>query len=274
MSQEMASDNLQTSSSNKTIIHPSAIVDPQAKLGKGVQIGPLSVVGPHVEIGDHTQIRSHVVIAGRTQIGPHNTFFPFSCIGEAPQDLKYSDEPTQLRIGEHNVFREGCTVHRGTVQDNGVTVIGNHNLLMANTHVAHDCVLANHIILTNCAGIAGHVYIEDYAVCGVTAGVHQYCRIGQSSFLVHGAMITKDVVPYTMISGESARVEGLNLVGLKRRGFTAEQISAIKTAYKIIFRQGLTTSDAIAALKPIAADFPMVQPMIDSLINSKRGITR
>lgn len=257
-----------------TVIHPSAVVDNQAKLGKGVHIGPFSVIGPHVEIGDNTYIHSHVVISGHTTMGTHNQLFPFSCIGEAPQDLKYNSEPTCLQIGDHNIFRENCTVHRGTTQDNGVTVIGNHNLLMANSHVAHDCVLEDHIILTNSAGLAGHVYVENYAICGVTSGVHQFCRIGQSSFLVHGAMIGKDVIPYIMVKGESAQVEGLNLVGLKRRGFNLEQINAIKAAYKIIFRQGLTVAEAVTALKPIAAEFSVVQPMIDMLVQSKRGIIR
>ncbi len=258
----------------ETTIHPTAVVDEHAKLGKHVQVGPFSVIGPQVSIGDHSIVKSHVVITGDTTIGAHNQFYPFSCIGEAPQDLKYNNEPTRVEIGDHNIFRENCTVHRGTAQDNGVTVIGHHNLLMANTHVAHDCMLANHIILTNCAGIAGHVHIEDYAVCGVTSGVHQFCRVGQSSFLVHGAMVTKDVMPYTIVCGEDGRVDGLNLVGLRRRRFTRDQINAIKTAYKIIFRQNLTVADAIDALKPIAAEFPVVQPMIDALTNSTRGIAR
>ncbi|MCD6055088.1 MAG: lpxA [Gammaproteobacteria bacterium] len=256
------------------MIHKTAVIDNKAKLGKNVKVGPFSVIGPNVEIGDDNEIASHVVITGRTQIGHHNRFYPFSCIGEAPQDLKYADEDTRLVIGDYNLFRENTTLHRGTVQDKGVTTLGNHILMMANSHVAHDCVLGNHVILTNCAAIGGHVVIEDYVICGAMVAVRQFCHLGQHSFLTRGALVAKDVLPYTVIGGTDARVDGLNLVGLKRRGFSELEINAIKKAYKIIFLHGLIVEDAIAQLMPLAKEFSVIQPMIDGLLHSERGITR
>lgn len=257
-----------------TVIHETAVIDPNAKLGKNVTVGPFTVIDRDVVIGDGTWISSHVSIVGHTTIGKNNRFFPFSSIGEAPQDLKYNDEPTRLEIGDNNLFRENCTVHRGTIQDQGLTKIGNNNLFMANSHVAHDCVVADHVILTNGAGLAGHVIVEDHAICGASVGVHQFCRIGQHSFLTLGALVSKDVVPYTIVCGEDGRVQGLNLVGLKRRGFSDDQLSAIRKAYKIIFREGLTVEQAVQALEPLVAEWAVVKPMLEALLTSTRGIAR
>lgn len=256
------------------MIHKTACVDPKAKLGKGVCVGPFSVIGPEVEIGDNSHLSSHVVITGHTKVGRHNRFHPFSCIGEAPQDLKYKGEPTRLEIGDYNTFREGATAHCGSVQDKGITTIGNHNLFMANSHVAHDCIFGDHIIMTNGAGCAGHVLVEDFAIFGAGVGVHQFCHIGRHSFLTRGALVSKDVLPYTVVCTDKGVVEGLNLVGLKRRGFTDNDIEAIKKAYKIIYREGLIVADAIKKLELLAFELPVIKPMLDMLIHSKRGIVR
>ncbi|BES70815.1 acyl-ACP--UDP-N-acetylglucosamine O-acyltransferase [Marinobacter nanhaiticus D15-8W] len=255
-------------------VHPQAIVDPSAKLGKDVTVGPLSYVGPDVEIGDGTEILSHVVIKGPTVIGRNNRIFQFSSVGEECQDKKYAGEPTKLVIGDNNIIRENCTIHRGTVQDRGETRIGNDNLLMAYVHVAHDCVVGDNTILANCATLAGHVRVGDWAILGGGTMVHQFCHIGAHSMSAGGSIVLKDIPAYVMASGQSASAHGLNAEGLKRRGFSREVISELRRAYKVIYRQGLTLAQALEALERDFTGVEEVQLMVDSLRNAHRGIVR
>ena len=256
------------------MIHPTAIIDPSAKLAVNVKVGPWSYIGPDVEIGEDTQIESHVVIKGPTRIGKGNRFFQFASIGEECQDKKYRGEPTRLEIGDFNVFREGCTVHRGTVQDQGLTLIGSHNLLMAYVHVAHDCRVGDHVILANNAALAGHVKVQDYAILGGFTAVHQFCQIGAHVMCGAGTVVLKDIPAYVMASGNSATPHGINTEGLKRRGFSSETLAEIRRAYKVIYRQGLTLDEAIARLQLSAQAEPALNLLIDSLELSERGIIR
>lgn len=257
-----------------TLIHPQAIVDPSARLAEDVEVGPWTLIGPDVEIGAGTRIASHVVIKGPTRIGEGNQIFQFATIGEDCQDKKYAGEPTRLEIGDHNVFREGCTVHRGTVQDEGITRIGSHNLLMAYAHVAHDCVMGDNIILANNAALAGHVHVGDHAILGGFTAVHQFCRIGAHVMCGAGTVVLKDIPAYVMATGNSARPHGINLEGLRRRGFDAEALGALRRAYKTIYRKGLTVDQALQELRLLAQEQPAVQLLIESLETSTRGIVR
>lgn len=256
------------------MIDPRAIIDPSAKLGENVEIGPWTIVGPDVEIGDGTVVASHVVLKGPTVIGRNNRIFQFSTVGDDTPDLKYKGEPTRLIIGDNNVIREGVTIHRGTVQDKGETVIGNDNLLMAYAHVGHDSVIGNNCILVNNASLAGHVLVGDWAILSGYTLVHQFCRIGAHSFCGFGAGISKDVPAYVTVSGQPAEAKTINAEGLKRRGFSKEAIAEIRRAYKIIYRQGLTVDEAVARLLPMAEEFPEVLPLVESLQQSERGIVR
>ncbi|WP_448564393.1 acyl-ACP--UDP-N-acetylglucosamine O-acyltransferase [Thalassotalea ganghwensis] len=256
------------------MIHEQAIIESGAVIGKNVTIGPWTYVGKDVTIGDDCHISSHVVINGPTTLGKGNRIFQFASIGEECQDLKYAGEPTELVIGDNNTFRECCTVHRGTIQDNGLTQIGSNNLFMAYTHVAHDCVVGNHCIMANNASIAGHVHVGDYAILGGMSGVHQFCHIGAHSFVAANSLVLKDIPPFVMASGDGAKPFGLNSEGLKRRGFTAETISAIKKAYRYTYRQGLTVDEAVAKIKQEfsgVADATLFAEFIES---SRRGIIR
>lgn len=255
-------------------IDPTAIIDPQASLESDVVVGPWTYIGPGVEIGAGSVIASHVVIKGPTRIGRHNQIFQFASVGEACQDKKYQGEPTRLEIGDHNVIREGATLHRGTVQDQGVTRIGSHNLLMAYTHVAHDCIVGDHVILANNAALAGHVRVGDYAILGGFTAVHQFCHIGAHVMCGAGSVVLKDIPAYVMANGNTATPHGINVEGLKRRGFSAETLTYLKRAYKIIFRQGLTREQALPLLQEMAAEESAVQLLIDSLQSSSRGIIR
>ena len=255
-------------------IDPTAIIDPQASLESDVVVGPWTYIGPGVEIGAGSVIASHVVIKGPTRIGRHNQIFQFASVGEACQDKKYQGEPTRLEIGDHNVIREGVTLHRGTVQDQGVTRIGSHNLLMAYTHVAHDCIVGDHVILANNAALAGHVRVGDYAILGGFTAVHQFCHIGAHVMCGAGSVVLKDIPAYVMANGNTATPHGINVEGLKRRGFSAETLTYLKRAYKIIFRQGLTREQALPLLQEMAAEESAVQLLIDSLQSSSRGIIR
>ncbi len=257
-----------------TLIHPQAIVDPSARLAEDVEVGPWTLIGPDVEIGAGTRIASHVVIKGPTRIGEGNQIFQFATIGEDCQDKKYAGEPTRLEIGDHNVFREGCTVHRGTVQDEGITRIGSHNLLMAYAHVAHDCVMGDNIILANNAALAGHVHVGDHAILGGFTAVHQFCRIGAHVMCGAGTVVLKDIPAYVMATGNSARPHGVNLEGLRRRGFDVEALSALRRAYKTIYRKGLTVDQALQELRLLVQEQPAVQLLIESLETSTRGIIR
>ena len=255
-------------------VHPQAIVDPSAKLADNVTVGPWSYIGPGVEIGEGTEILSHVVIKGPTVIGRNNRIFQFSSIGEECQDKKYAGEPTTLVIGDDNVIRENCTIHRGTIQDRGETRIGNGNLLMSYVHVAHDCIVGNHTILANCATLAGHVSVGDHAILGGGTMVHQFCHIGPHSMAAGGSIVLKDIPAYVMASGQSAQPHGMNVEGLKRRGFAKDTLLSLRRAYKVVYRQGLTTEQAIEELERNFADVPEVLPLIDSLKGADRGIIR
>ncbi len=256
------------------MIHPQAIIDPSARLASDVTVGPWTYIGPNVEIGAGTRIESHVVIKGPTKIGANNHIYQFASVGEDCQDLKYDGEPTELVIGDNNTIREGCTIHRGTVQDQGITRIGNHNLFMANVHVAHDCVVGSHIIIANNAALAGHVHVDDHTILGGFTAVHQFCRIGAHVMCGAGTVVLQDIPAYTLATGNAAKPHGINAEGLRRRGFSAESIRALKNAYKTVYRQNLSLSDAIDKLAVEASSEPALDALLRSLRNSTRGIIR
>lgn len=254
------------------VIDKTVIMDPSAKIANDVHIGPYSVIGPDVEIGEGTWIGPHVVIQGPTRIGCHNKIFQFSSIGEIPQDLKFKGEKTYLEIGDRNIIREFCTLNRGTYQDKSITRIGHDNLFMAYVHIAHDCIIGNHNIFANNASLAGHVDIGDYVNLGAFSGVFQFCRVGAHSFAATNSVIIKDVPPFVKVSGYYAKPFGLNTVGLKRRGFTDQTINELKRAYKIIYRNGLTLANAIAALQQMTA--PEVLQLATFVETANAGIIR
>ncbi len=256
------------------LIHPTAIIDSAATIADDVSIGPYSIVGPNVEIDSGCTIESHVVIKGPTYIGKHNHFYQFSTIGEATPDLKYQGEPTTLVIGDHNVIREGVTIHRGTIQDRSETTVGDHNLIMAYVHIGHDSVIGNHCILVNNTALAGHVHIGDWAILSGFTLVHQYCHIGPHSFTGMGSAIGKDVPAYVMVVGAPAEAKTINSEGLSRRGFSKESIRVLQKAFKIIYRRKLTLSEALSELNILAAQCEEIQPLISSLTSSTRGIVR
>ncbi len=255
------------------MISPHALIDSQVKLGKNVSIGAFTVIEGNVSIGDNSQIGSHVVIKGDTQIGENNRIFQFASVGEDCQDKKYQGEATQLIIGNDNIIREACTIHRGTVQDKGITQIGNRNLFMINTHIAHDVMIDNDCIFANDCNVAGHVKINDWAILGGAAQVHQFCHIGAHSMCGVGTVIVKDIPAFVMASGYPASPHGLNTEGMKRRGIDSNGIKQVKEAYRIIYRQGLSLKDAINKLQQQTPN-AYVQLMLDSLTQSTRGIIR
>lgn len=256
------------------MIHPTAIVDSRAELATDVEVGPYSIIGPDVVIGAGTRIASHVVIKGTTRIGTNNRIFQFSSVGEDCQDKKYNGEPTRLEIGNDNVIRESVTIHRGTVQDDGLTKIGDNNLLMVGVHVAHDCKIGSNNIFANTCGIAGHVHIGDSVILGGMTGVHQFCRISSYSMASGCSLIVKDVPAYVMVGGNPAAAHGMNFEGMRRRGWTQETIGKLRKAYKIVFREGLTLENALVELDVMVAECPELGIFIDSLRTSTRGITR
>lgn len=258
------------------MIHPQAIVHPSAKLAANVSVGPWTIIGENVEIGENTVVHSHVVIKGPTKIGKNNQIYQFSTVGEDTPDLKYQGEPTRLEIGDNNIIREGVTIHRGTVQDNSLTFIGNDNLIMAYVHIGHDSIVKNHCILVNNTALAGHVVIDDWAILSGYTLVHQFCTIGQHAFTGMGTAVGKDVPAFVVVTGNPAEAHNINVEGLKRRGFSSEEISLLRRAYKVIYRQGHTVDEAIGLLNTLQQehDTDVVQPMIDSLRQSKRGIVR
>ncbi|QSA95723.1 acyl-ACP--UDP-N-acetylglucosamine O-acyltransferase [Methylococcus sp. EFPC2] len=256
------------------MIHPTALVDPSAELAVDVSIGPYSIIGAGVRIGSGTTIGPHVVIRGPTRIGNENRIFQFCSIGEDPQDKKYHGEVTRLEIGDRNIIREYCTLHRGTAQDRGLTSIGNDNLLMAYTHVAHDCVVGDHVIMANAASLAGHVAIEDHAILGGFSLVHQFCKIGRYSFSAMGSVISRDIPPYVMVGGRPTEPHGINSVGLERQGFGSEAIRQIRKAYKIIYKSGLKLDDAIKALEEMAQETDEVACLAEFLKTTGRSIIR
>lgn len=256
------------------MISPHAIIDPAARIADNVEIGPWTYIGAEVEIGEGTVIGPHVIIKGPTKIGRENKFFQFSSIGEDAQDKKYKDEKTFLEIGDRNVFREFVTINRGVAQAGGITRIGDDNLLMAYVHIAHDCTIGNGTIFANHSTLAGHVNVGDYAILSGVAGVNQFCQIGQYSFIGAGTKVTKDVLPYVLVDGREAQACGLNIVGLKRRGFSAAVINHLRRAYKIIYRSDLTVAQAIEQLTVMLPECPELQLMIDAMQSSTRGIVR
>ncbi|MDG0970430.1 MAG: acyl-ACP--UDP-N-acetylglucosamine O-acyltransferase [Porticoccaceae bacterium] len=255
------------------MIHPSAVIDDSAVIGNNVNIGPWTYIGPNVEIGDDCSIASHVVIKGPTVIGKRNQIYQFSSVGEDTPDLKYKGESTRLLIGDNNTIREGVTIHRGTVQDKGVTEIGNNNLLMAYVHVGHDCVLGDNVVMTNNAAVAGHVYVGDWAILSGFAMVHQYVRLGAHCFIGPASFIYHDVPASVTVSGSPAEPRTINREGLKRRGFTAEQISLANRMYKLLYRRGLRLEEALLSISDLGDD-PIVAMFMESLEQSTRGIIR
>ena len=259
-------------------IHSTAIVDPAAVLDDNVEIGAYSIIGPDVRIGAGTRIGPHVVIDGHTTIGRDNTFFQFSSIGAAPQDKKYLGEPTQLEIGDRNTIREFCTFNRGTAQDGGVTRLGNDNWIMAYVHLAHDCQIGNHTIFANNAQLAGHVQVGDWVIMGGFANVHQFCKIGAHAMVGMSTSLTQDVPPFVILSGNPAAAHGINSEGLKRRGYAREAIAAIRQAYKLIYKSGLTLDEAKAALaaeEQSQPEFAVHMKLVrEFLENVSRGIVR
>jgi UDP-N-acetylglucosamine acyltransferase len=255
------------------MIDPRAIVDPSAIIGDNVSIGPWTIIGPDVEIGDGCEIASHVVIKGPTVMGANNKIFQFSTIGDATPDLKYNGEPTRLLIGDNNVIREGVTIHRGTVQDNSETVIGSDNLLMAYVHIGHDCVLGNHVIMVNNASISGHVYVGDWTILSGYSLVHQFVHIGPHCFIGPAAFTYHDVPAFVTAFGSPAEPRTINREGLKRRGFSADQIALANKAYKLLYRRGLQLEEALKAISELGDD-EVIKMLLNSVENSSRGIIR
>ena len=256
------------------MIHPQAIVDPSAKIADDVSIGPFSVIGANVEIASGTTVASHVVINGPTKIGKDNRIFQFASVGEKPQDLKFNDEPTELIVGDRNTIREYVTLHRGTPTGGNVTRIGNDNLFMVSSHVAHDCIVGNNVILANATAIAGHVIVEDHAILGGYTTVHQFTRIGAHAFTGFSTAIDRDVLPFFTVAGNRARAIGINKEGLKRRGFSAESIRAIQEAFKVLIKSRCSHKDALQKAEELAQQDDHVRKIMDFLNASERGWIR
>lgn len=255
-------------------IHPTAVIADSAVIADDVAVGPYTVIGEDVEIGPGSRVEGHVVINGPTIIGKDNHIYQFSSVGDDPQDKKYRGETTRLEIGDGNTIREYCTISRGTIQDQGVTTIGDDNWIMAYVHIAHDCRVGSHTIFANNATLAGHVQVGDYAIFAGFTGAHQFCHIGAHAFLGMYAGTSRDVPAYTMIGGQPPSPKGINAEGLKRRGFSADQLRNIKNAYRIVYRSGLKLAEAISELERIVADQPELDIFVESLKTSERGILR
>jgi UDP-N-acetylglucosamine acyltransferase len=256
------------------MIHPTALVHPGARLAADVSIGAYSIIGEHVELGAGTRIGPHVVITGHTRLGEGNRVFQFCSLGEEPQDKKYAGEPTRLEIGHYNVIREFCSFNTGTSQDVGVTRLGDHNWIMAYVHIAHDCQVANHTIFANNATLAGHVHIGDYAILGGFTGVHQFCRVGAHVITGIASVVRQDIPPFITVAGNPLAPFGINSEGLKRRGYSAESLAALKRAYKTLYKSGLSFSEAQSAIALEAATHAELQPLVEFLATTSRGIVR
>ncbi len=255
-------------------IHPTAVIDPTVKLGENVEIGPYSIIGAGVEIGAGSVIGPHVVINGPTRIGIENRIFQFASIGEVPQDKKFHGEKSILEIGDRNHIREFVTINRGTADGGGITRIGNDNWLMAYIHVAHDCIVGNNVIFSNGASLAGHVTVDDHAILGGFTLVHQFCHIGSHAFCGMGSAVSKDVPPYVIVNGNPSHPHGLNLEGLKRRGFSKETLKQLRDAYKLVYRSGLTLEEALPKLGSLASACAEVAYFTDFIKSATRGIIR
>jgi len=256
------------------IIHPTAIVDPRAELADGVEVGAYSVVGAGVRIGEGTRVGPHVVIDGLTTIGRRNNIFQFASIGAAPQDKKHRGEPTRLEIGDDNTIREFVTLNCGTAQDRGVTTIGSDNWIMAYVHVAHDCIVGDHTIFANSTNLAGHVEIGDWVILGGYTGVHQFCKVGAHAMTGVGTVVLHDIPPFVMASGNTAEAHGINSEGLRRRGFSSTRVNAIRRAYRVLYKSGLTLDEARARLAADAAEAGEAAEDLGALVDFLRGVTR
>jgi UDP-N-acetylglucosamine acyltransferase len=255
-------------------VHPSSAVDPAARLGEEVEIGPFCVVGPRVSLGAGCRLDSHVVLQGRTDIGESCRFFPFSSIGQSPQDLKFRGEDTSLSVGRDNVFREFVTVHVGTAGGGGVTRIGDHNYFMAYAHIAHDCQVGSHTLFANAATLAGHVAVEDFATVGAFSGVHQFCRVGRHAFIGGYSVVTQDALPFVLTVGNRAVTHGINVIGLTRRGFSPETIRALKRAYQALVRSRRARPEALRELGEDLERVAEVRYLADFMGASERGVVR
>ncbi len=255
-----------------SLIHPSAVIHPSAQLADDVKVGPFSVIEEHVSIDSGTVVGPHVVINGHTSIGKNNQFYQFCSVGEANQDKKYAGEPTKTIIGNDNIVRESCTIHRGTVDDNSETVIGNGNLLMAYTHIAHDCVLGNNVTIANSSNLAGHVVVGDWAILGGFSGVHQFCHIGEHCFVGIRSTVTQDIAPFVLYADSAPRA--VNAEGLRRRGFSNDEIGKIRKAYRLIYRSGMLLDKVMEELEVLAKESNNVAAMIAFIRNSQRGLAR
>jgi len=256
-------------------LHPTAIIDPRAKVHATCEVGPYCVIGAEVELGEGCRLLSHVAIEGPTKIGAHNRFFPFSSIGMAPQDLSYAGEPTRLEMGDHNQIREFVTISRGTVKGGGLTRVGSHILIMAYTHIAHDCVIGDHVLMANAATLGGHVVVEDWAQVGALCPIHHYVRIGAHAFIGGGTTVTKDVLPFSKtVAARDTHAYGLNAVGLERRGFSKERIGKIHHAYKVLLASRLNTTQALEKLKSEADRGEDVDLLIRFIEQSERGVIK
>ena len=256
------------------MIDPRAIVAADAEIGDGVEIGAFSIIGAGVRIGAGTWIGPHAVINGPTTLGRDNKVFQFASIGDAPQDRKYAGEPTRLEVGDRNVFREFCSINRGTAGGRAVTRIADDCLFMAYSHVAHDCIVGSHCVMSNCTALAGHVELGDWVILSGYAGVHQFCKVGAHAFLANNAAVTRDVPPYLLVAGTPAEPKGVNSEGLKRRGFTPAQITNIRNGYRLLYRSGLKLAAATEQLQALTADQPELLPFVHFLATSERSIVR
>ena len=256
------------------MIHPTAIIHPGATLGANVSVGAYSLVGEHVEVGDNTWIGPHVILEGHLRVGRDNRIFQFSSLGGEPQDMKYRGEPTRVEIGDRNTIREYCTINAGTVQDAGVTRLGNDNWIMGYVHIAHDCQVGSNTILASNAQIAGHCHVGDWVILGGMTGVHQFVHIGAHAMTGGGTILFQDVPPYVMASGSPAKTFGVNTEGLRRRGFSDESISALRGAYKTIYRNGLRLAEAVDELAAQQEKIPELKILVEFLRQAKRGILR
>jgi UDP-N-acetylglucosamine acyltransferase len=259
---------------SEAMIDSRADIAPDAELGADVHVGAFTVIGPQVTIGAGTWIGPHAVINGPTRIGAGNKIFQFASLGDAPQDKKYKGEPTRLQIGDRNVFREFCSVNRGTTHDQGVTTIGDDNLFMSYTHVAHDCQLGNQIVMANCATLGGHVEIGDWVIMGGLSAVHQFAKVGAHCFVANNAGVSRDIPPYLMAVGNPAEPHSVNSEGLRRRGFTPDQISAIRSAFRTFYRKKLKMAESLPLLEEIGQTRPEIQQFVDFIKRSSRGIAR
>lgn len=254
-------------------IHPSAVIHRGAQIGAGCEIGPFCVIGEHVVMGEGCRLHSHVVIDGHTRLGRENVLFPFASVGLKTQDLKWKGGITHTEIGDGNVFRESVTIHSAT-NDGDATKIGNHNLFLVNAHVAHDCIIGNHVILSGVAGLAGHVVMDDHSIISAYSGVHQFCRIGRFAIVGGAAKVTQDVPPFMLVDGNPAETKTVNKIGLERNGFSDEAIAALRQAYKLIFREGLTTTNALTRIEAELPPLPEIQHLVQFIRTSERGICR